>query len=294
MSLKQIVVLSGKGGAGKTTLTATLAKMFENKIIVDTDVDAADMFILMKPDIKKEKKFKGKSVAEINQNKCTKCGKCKSLCRFDAINIINGKYKINEYMCDGCHLCEIACPVDAVKMEEQIVGEWYLSDTKWGKMVHAKLYPGAENSGNLVTMVKHQAKLLAENMDSNYLLIDGPPGIGCPVNSTLSGADYAILVTEPTQSGLHDLKRIYETSRFFDIKNYLVINKFDINEEMTEKIIQFSRSNNIKIIGKIPYDKKVVEALVNLKTPIELTDEIKLKKVFEKIFNELICDIEKR
>jgi len=293
MSLKQIVVLSGKGGAGKTTLTATLAKLFDSKVIVDTDVDAADMFILMKPKIRKKEKFKGKSVAKINQDYCIKCGKCKELCRFDAINIINDKYKINEYMCDGCNLCEIACPENAINMIPQIVGEWYISETKWGDMVHAKLYPGAENSGNLVTMVKHQAKLIAENKKKNFLLIDGPPGIGCPVNSSLSGAHYAVLVTEPTQSGLHDLKRIQQVSNHFDLDNYLVINKYDINIEMTNKILEFAQDKNMKLIGKIPFDKRIVNAQVNLKTPIDFEENEDLKKQFKEIYNKLINDIER-
>lgn len=291
MSLKQIVVLSGKGGAGKTTLTATLAKMFENKVIVDADVDAADMFILMRPDIKTKEKFKGKPVAQIDQNLCSKCGECKNLCRFDAIDYKDGKFEINEYMCDGCTLCEIGCPVNAIEMVPQIVGEWYLSNTSWGDMVHAKLYPGAENSGNLVTMVKHQAKLIAEDKKLDYLLIDGPPGIGCPVNSSLSGADYSILVTEPTPSGLHDLKRIYDVSDHFDLDNFLVINKYDINEEMTDEILEYAKEKNIKLLGKIPYDKKIVDLQLDLKTPIDLNKEDGLKKIFRSLYQKLLENI---
>ncbi|TYB30351.1 MAG: P-loop NTPase [Candidatus Mcinerneyibacterium aminivorans] len=291
MSLKQTVVLSGKGGAGKTTLTATLAKLLKNKIIVDADVDAADMFILMKPKIEKKEKFKGKPVAKINQQQCIKCGKCMDLCRFDAINLVEGDYKINEYMCDGCTLCDIACPVDAIDMLPQIVGEWYKSKTNWGDMVHAKLYPGAENSGNLVTMVKHQAKLIAEDKNIGHLLIDGPPGIGCPVNSSLSGAHYAILVTEPTQSGLHDLKRIFEVSKHFDLDNFLVINKYDINNEMTGKILEFAEKKDMKLLGKIPFDKRIVNAQVNLQTPVDLQNNKELKKIFNEIFKKFMENI---
>ncbi len=290
---KEIVILSGKGGTGKTTLAATLSKLFNNKVIVDADVDAADMFILLKPEKKRIEDFKGKSIAIIRQEKCTKCGICKKLCRFDAISFDDNQYKINPYLCDGCTLCEIACPVDAIYMEQQVVGQWYISDTEYGNMVHSTLYPGAENSGNLVTMVKHQAQLVAQDNNVKYLVVDGPPGIGCPVTSSLSGATLSILVTEPTYSGIHDLKRVYEISKHFKVPATIVINKYDLNIDHSKEIEEFAKDNNITIIGKIPFDKSIVEAQINLKTPYEYeycSQEI--KKEFFQIYLNIVKILE--
>lgn len=266
---KEVVIISGKGGTGKTTITSSLSKLIDKKIIVDADVDAADMFILLKPKIIKKELFKGKSIARIDYSICTSCGLCKQLCRFDAINFKNNKYEINEFLCDGCTLCELACPVNAIKMEQQTVGEWYISETQWGDMIHAKLYPGAENSGNLVTMIKIQADRLSREKNISLVIIDGPPGIGCPVTSALSGANYAIIVTEPTMSAIHDMKRALKTAQHFKIETGIVINKYDINEEKLLEIENFAKDKGIEIIGKIPFDKCIVDSQINLKTIIE-------------------------
>ena len=286
-SVKEIVILSGKGGTGKTTLASTLSKLFENKVIADADVDAADMFIMLKPKKEKVVPFKGKSIAIIDYEKCTSCGVCQSLCRFDAISYENEKYVISPYLCDGCTLCELACPVNAISMEQQTVGEWYVSNTEHGKMVHSKLYPGAENSGNLVTMVKHQAQLLAKENRNDYVVIDGPPGIGCPVTSSLSGASLAVLVTEPTFSGIHDLKRVYKVAKHFNVASAIVINKYDLNEENVKLIEQFACDEKIPVIGKIPFNKAIVDAQVSLKTPIDLEDDI-LKEPFIEIYKNIL------
>lgn len=280
---KEVVIISGKGGTGKTTVTSSLSKLIQNKIIVDADVDAADMFILLKPEIIHKELFKGKSVAKIDYDLCTSCGICKQLCRFDAISFNNEKYEINEFLCDGCTLCEISCPVNAIKMKQQTVGEWYISKTDWGDMIHAKLYPGAENSGNLVTMIKVQADRLSREKNISLVIIDGPPGIGCPVTSALSGANYAIIVTEPTMSAIHDMKRALETTTHFNIKTGIVINKFDINEDKTKIIEEFAKENNIEILAKIPFDKCIVDAQINLKTVIEDNKCKHIVKSIEKI-----------
>lgn len=266
---KEIVVLSGKGGTGKTTVASALAQLIPAKIIADTDVDAANMYILMNPEKYKTEKFRGKSVAVIDENKCISCNICKEKCRFDAIEIINGKYKVDSLSCDGCTLCSLACPADAIDMKKQFVGEWYLSNTKYGDFVYARLDPGAENSGNLVTMVKHQAKLKAEEKNIELALIDGPPGIGCPVIASLSGADFTIIVTEPSLSGISDLERILDLAKHFKVKTGIVINKFDINENNCKSIEKYAADKGIDILAKIPHSHCIIKEISNRNIPFD-------------------------
>lgn len=284
---REIVVLSGKGGTGKTTIASSLAVLFRNKIIADADVDAANMYILMNPDNIKGGDFEGKPVARIDNRSCINCGICKDLCRFDAIDIINGQHTIDQLSCDGCTLCSLACPEKAIQMEPVMVGKWFSSDTEYGKFVYARLDPGAENSGNLVTMVKHQAKLLAESEKTDYILIDGPPGIGCPVTSALSGADYTILVTEPSISGISDLKRIIKLSDHFKVKSGIVINKHDINSDNTRKIEVFANENNIDILGKVPHSFCIINEISKRTIPVGQCIELQepLTEIYEKIIN---------
>jgi MinD superfamily P-loop ATPase len=279
---KELVIVSGKGGTGKTTLTASLVKIIKEKVIVDADVDASDLFILLSPKLKEKSKFKGKAVASIDQGKCTHCGLCEQYCRFDAIHKNeNGDYTVNSYKCDGCYLCSYVCPVGAISMVPQVVGEWYLSDTDFGAMVHARLNPGDENSGNLVTMVKHQAQLIASEKKISRIIIDGPPGTGCPVISALSGATVAIIVTEPTLSGMHDLDRILKLAEQFKVVPKIVINKYTLNSDNVKSIEKFAEENGVEIIGKIPFDKCIVDKLSHKLTPIdgEGCDEVK-KEIF--------------
>ncbi len=277
--IKELVVLSGKGGTGKTTLTSSLSKIIKDKVIVDADVDASDMFILLKPRVLKKEIFRGKSVALIHQDKCIHCGLCEQHCRFDAIHKNSeGQFIVNEFKCDGCELCVYVCPVDAITMEQGIVGEWYLSETDFGPMVHARLNPGDENSGNLVTMVKHQAQIVAKEKGLNKIIIDGPPGTGCPVISALSGATATIIVTEPTLSGMHDLDRILKVANQFKVLPKIVINKYDLNNENVREIEKFARENNAKIIGRIPFDHCVIDALLNEKTPVDGGEECRRVK----------------
>ncbi len=277
--IKELVVLSGKGGTGKTTLTSSLSKIIKDKVIVDADVDASDMFILLKPRVLKKEIFRGKSVALIHQDKCIHCGLCEQHCRFDAIHKNSeSQFIVNEFKCDGCELCVYVCPVDAITMEQGIVGEWYLSETNFGPMVHARLNPGDENSGNLVTMVKHQAQIVAKEKGLNKIIIDGPPGTGCPVISALSGATATIIVTEPTLSGMHDLDRILKVANQFKVLPKIVINKYDLNNENVREIEKFARENNAKIIGRIPFDHCVIDALLNEKTPVDGGEECRRVK----------------
>ena len=269
--MKEIVVISGKGGTGKTSVTASLAILAgSDTIVADCDVDAADMHLLMIPVIEKSENFFSGVIAKIDEDKCTNCGMCADICRFNAIPVINGQHTINSLNCEGCGYCEKVCPVDAITMPEQNVGDWYISKTKIGNtFVHAKLGIGAENSGKLVAKVKNEAKRLAEENNKDYIIVDGSPGIGCPVVSSLSGANFVVLVTEPSLSGLHDLKRVYELVKKFNLKAGCIINKYDINTDVTNDVIKFLNDESIEHIANLPYDENFTKAMTFGKTIVE-------------------------
>ena len=264
--MKQIVIISGKGGTGKTVLTAAFAALAKNKVMADCDVDAADLHLLLQPDIKERHEFKSGYSAVIDKKICQECSECITACRFGAIS---RDFVIDPVSCEGCAFCSHICPADAIKMEESISGEWFISETRFGPMVHAKLGIAEENSGKLVALVRKEAKDLAEKSDSDWVIIDGAPGIGCPVIASLSGIDCALVVTEPTLSGLHDALRVIEVTRHFKVPAKLVINKYDLNPEISDKIEKYCAKNGISLIGKIIFDKSVVEAMVEGKTIIE-------------------------
>ncbi|MDD5282222.1 MAG: ATP-binding protein [Candidatus Omnitrophica bacterium] len=275
--MKQIVVISGKGGTGKTVITGAFASLAQNKVMVDCDVDAADLHLLLHPKIKESHEFRSGQTAVIDKKLCKECGKCVSVCRFKAIK---PDFSIESFSCEGCALCSHVCPVAAIRMKENVAGEWFISDTRYGPFVHAKLGIAEENSGKLVSRIRQVAKELAEKQVLDYAIIDGPPGIGCPVIASLSGVDCAIIVTEPTLSGLHDAERVMELVRHFNILTKLVVNKYDLNPAMTEKIERFCCRHDIQVIGKIVFDKTVVKALVEGRNIIEYAectagDEIK-------------------
>lgn len=230
--MKEIVVLSGKGGTGKTTVTASLATLLKDAVLTDCDVDAADLYLLLKPEIKESFEFRWSQKARINENKCGRCGKCEEVCRFNAIK----NFKVNPIFCEGCRVCYNICPRKAIDMVDNLSGHWYISDTKYGPMVHARLGIAEENSGKLVLLVKKAAREIAERGRYKYVITDGPPGIGCPVISSLSGADVALIVTEPTAAGLHDLLRVLKLAENFKVTVKIVINKFDLEEEKSEEI----------------------------------------------------------
>jgi MinD superfamily P-loop ATPase len=266
--MKQIVVISGKGGTGKTVVSGSFAVLAKNKIMVDCDVDAADLHLLLHPKIKERHEFISGQTAVIDKKLCKKCGKCVSVCRFGAIK---DDFTIEHFSCEGCALCSYICPHGAIRMEENLAGEWFISDTRYGPFVHAKLGIAEENSGKLVAKIRQIAKEEAQKQGLDYVIIDGPPGIGCPVIASLSGVDCALIVTEPTLSGLHDAERVMEVARHFHIPVKLVVNKYDLNPVMTEKIEAFCRDRDVSVIGKIAFDKTVVEALVEGKTIVEYT-----------------------
>jgi MinD superfamily P-loop ATPase len=269
--MKEIVVISGKGGTGKTSITASFAYFGGRDIIVaDCDVDAADMHLLLQPETTRIEDFYSGRIAVIDQDKCVKCGKCVDVCRFNAIPIINSQYVVQPLDCEGCGYCSLICPKDAISMPEQMVGHWLISNIKFGtKMVHARLGIGADNSGKLVAKVKNEANALAQKEGKNIILVDGSPGIGCPVVSSLSGANYVVLVTEPTVSGIHDLIRVHELVKKFGIPCGCMINKADINQSKTDELIEFLTREDIELLALLPYDESFTEAMTLGKTIVE-------------------------
>lgn len=256
--MKEIVVLSGKGGTGKTSIVASFAVLARSKVLVDCDVDAADLHLLLNPVVKEEKEFWSGQVGFIDPGKCTECGLCREVCRFEAIQ----GWGIDPLFCEGCGLCVHVCPFDAIVMKERMVGHLFVSETEYGYLCHARLGVGQENSGKLVALVRQNARLIAERENLDYIISDGPPGIGCPVISSLSGASRALLVTEPTLSGIHDLERMVAVCWHFRIPPMVCINKYDLNEEKSAEIEGYCRREGIEVLAKIPFDSVVTEAIV--------------------------------
>ena len=267
--MKQIVVISGKGGTGKTIVTGAFAALAKNKVMADCDVDAADLHLLLKPDIKERHDFRSGLSAFIDKDKCIECGKCRDICRFRAIP---DDFVIDSVACEGCAFCSYICPVQAISMQENLAGEWFVSETRFGPMVHAKLGIAEENSGKLVSLVRRQAKELADKNNCDWVIVDGAPGTGCPVIASLSGIDYAVVVTEPTLSGLHDALRVIEVTKHFNVSSKLIINKYDLNTDMSDKIEKHCNENGIELIGRISFNKSVVSAMVEGKTIMEYED----------------------
>lgn len=281
--MKQIVVISGKGGTGKTVITASFAALAENKIMVDCDVDASNLHLLLTPEIKEKYPFKSGFTAIIDKDRCTQCGKCIEICRFEAIG---ANYRIDPISCEGCAFCSFVCPVQAIKMEENLSGELFISETRYGPMVHAKLGIAEENSGKLVSLAREKAKELGNQRNSDLIIIDGSPGIGCPVIASLSGVDYAVVVTEPTLSGLHDADRVIGVARHFGISVKLIVNKYDLNIDITKEIKKYCQDKDIDFIGKIPFDDSIVKAMVEGKTVIEY-NSCKSEKEIRRIWGRL-------
>jgi len=256
--MKELVVLSGKGGTGKTSIVGSFAALAQSKVLADCDVDAADLHLLLSPSIKEENEFWSGQVAFIDEEKCTQCGLCQDVCRFEAID----DFKVDPISCEGCGFCSHVCPVEAINMKESLSGHWFISDTKYGPLLHARLGIAQENSGKLVALVRQHAKQMAERDGLSHIISDGPPGIGCPVISSLSGANLALLVTEPTLSGIHDLERVLGVCHHFGTPALVCINKYDLNEDNTHQIENYCLNQGVEVAAKIPFDNVVTEALV--------------------------------
>lgn len=294
--MKEVVVISGKGGTGKTSVVACFASLAENKVIADCDVDAADLCLVLEPAVKHSEPFKGGKLARIRKEDCIGCGTCQEVCRFDAVKVrreekvLGSIYTIDPISCEGCGLCFHFCPNDAIEFKEVTNGEWFISDTRHGPMVHARLGVAQENSGKLVTLVRTQARLLAEKEDLELIIADGSPGIGCPVIASITGACLVVAVTEPTLSAEHDLKRVCELASHFSIPTVVCINKYDLNEEITSSIEDWCHSERFPVLGRIPYDTDFTRAQVAKKPLTEYSDglaAIEVRCLWENIMHSL-------
>ncbi len=271
--MKELTVVSGKGGTGKTSITASLVTMASNAVITDCDVDAANLHLLLEPKTIQKTEFYGLPKANIDLNKCSRCGLCAQLCAFEAIN----NYTVDELACEGCKLCYHICPEQAVEMQRHLAGHWFISDTAYGPFVHAKLGIAEGNSGLLVAEVRKAAKKIAEEKNIELMITDGPPGIGCPVISSLAGTDMALIITEPTVSAIHDMERIVQVAKNFGCQIAVCINKYNLNEENSRCIESLAQKLEVPIIGKIPYDNVMHQAVVN-KVPVTLLANENIKQ----------------
>jgi MinD superfamily P-loop ATPase len=282
--MKELIVISGKGGTGKTSLLAAFASLAENKVLCDADVDAADLHLIMNPDVFTRADFKSGHTANINRDKCTECGLCLDLCRFDAIS---DDFKVNPIDCEGCGVCVYFCPEKAIDFPENTCGEWFKSDTRFGPMVHARLGIAEENSGKLVTLVRQESKRLADEKNFDLILTDGPPGVGCPVIASIGGASAVLIVAEPTLSGIHDMERVVQLANHFKVPTMVCVNKFDLNVDLTRDIENFARDEGLSCLGRIPFDPIFTEAMVQGQTIIEYNNDSQAGHAVKKIWHML-------
>jgi MinD superfamily P-loop ATPase len=285
--MKEVVVLSGKGGTGKTSIVGSLAALAKSKVLADCDVDAADLHLLLQPVVREKHDFQSGQTAVVDMDKCVQCGLCQEVCRFKAIR----DFQVNPISCEGCGFCARVCPSGAITMQENIAGQCFTSDTRYGTLVHARLGIAQENSGKLVALVRQKAKVLAEKQNTAYIISDGPPGIGCPVISSLSGASLALLVTEPTLSAIHDLERVLAVCRHFDVPALVCINKYDINEKNTRRIENYCLTQRTDVISRISYDNVFTDAMVRGLPVIEYSDgqvSRQINLLWQNIFDRLI------
>lgn len=264
--MKELVVISGKGGTGKTSLTAAFAGLAQQSVLCDADVDAADLHLLTAPDVRESHDFRGGGVAVIDEEACTQCGLCQEKCRWNAIK---GGFSVDEIECEGCGVCTWICPEGAISFREKTCGQWFISGTRFGPMVHARLGIAEENSGRLVTLVRKEAKSLAEDQGLNLIITDGPPGIGCPVIASIGGASALLIVTEPTVSGLHDMDRVVQLARHFKVPAMVCVNKYDLNADQTKAIAQHAADNGLPVLEPIPFDPVMTHAMVQGQTVLE-------------------------
>lgn len=283
--MREIVVVSGKGGTGKTSLTAAFAMLAEKSVLCDADVDAADLHLLLEPKIEQRSDFLGGGLAVIDRSRCTECGMCRELCRFGAIST---DYVVDAICCEGCGVCVDLCPEKAIEFPTQQCGEWFISTTRGGPMVHARLGIAEENSGKLVSLVRQEARKLAQEKGFELIITDGPPGIGCPVIASIGGATMLVLVVEPTMSGLHDMDRVIDLASHFRVPGMVLINKYDLNMEMTRKIEERAKERNLLLLGRIPFDPLFVEAMVAGRTVVELEKESEAAGMVREMWQHII------
>lgn len=283
--MKEITILSGKGGTGKTSVTAALVSVAKNAVFCDCDVDAADLHLLMDPKVKHSYSYNSGLTALIDKEKCTACGICLQNCRFEAITRDEkGDFSINPYQCEGCRLCERLCPEIAIRTEKNENNHWFISDTRFGTFIHARMGPGEENSGKLVAKLRKKAKetALEENLD--FIINDGPPGLGCPVISALTGTDIVLMVIEPSRSGFHDAKRLLSLLKSFDVKIYALINKLDLNYPLSTEIEEYLKQNSVELFPGIPFDDGFTEAMVEGKTITEYRQDSRISRAISLIW----------
>ena len=283
--MKELVIISGKGGTGKTSITAAFASLATNHILCDADVDAADLHLLMDPHKQQTHDFMGGGLAEIRPDACTQCGRCIEVCKFDAIS---DDFVVQGIDCEGCGVCVDLCPENAIDFPTQKCGEWFISDSKFGPMVHARLGIAEENSGKLVSVIRSQAKNLATSTGKELILTDGPPGIGCPVIASITGATALLIIVEPTVSGLHDMERVARLASHFRIPTMLCVNKFDLNHDVTKEIEETAAAHNIDLVGHIPFNPVFTHSMVEGKNIFEYNKEPELLNNVKSIWQKII------
>ncbi len=284
----QIAVISGKGGTGKSSISAAFATLKSDVVLADCDVDAANLYLLFNPVCDEEFAFVSGQKAVIDANLCTNCEICIDYCRFDAISLKEGIVSIHDVLCDGCALCSRICPCNAVSMVNEDNSRMYSGYFNYGRMVYGRLAPGEENSGRLVNLVREKAKEVAKDSGFDTIIIDGPPGIGCPVISSVTGVDYVVIVTEPTISGLHDLMRTLQVIDHFNLKKGVIINKCDLNNRMTDEISLYCQERGVKILATLPFDESVVNAMVNLQSVVEWAPDSPISQSLSNVYTNIL------
>ena len=282
--MKEIIIISGKGGTGKTSLVAAFSSLAESKVLCDADVDAADLHLIMDPAVIRGADFQSGNTAVINKDRCSECNQCREMCRFNAIS---ADYIVNPIDCEGCGVCVYFCPEKAIDFPENTCGEWFVSDTRFGPMVHARLGIAEENSGKLVTLVRQEARKLGEEKKLDLILTDGPPGVGCPVIASIGGASAVLIVTEPTVSGKHDMERVAQLADHFKIPAMICVNKFDLNLELTRKIENYAQEKGQSCLGRIPFDPVFIKAMIQAQTVIEYDGQSRVCEAIRDTWQQL-------